>query len=130
MLRKSVVRALKTLKRQRMILEMVNKTDCVRTAKPQDFQVGDFVLRASRSCEDVRKHLGLSGREMELLMWVAAGFKKREIAARMGVTTATADTFRRRAYAKLGVGTGAAAVAIMSTCLAGAKVEEREPASI
>ena len=108
-----------------MILEMVNKTDCTQTAKQQDFQVGNFVLRARRSIEDVRDHLGLSGREMELLICVAAGLKKREIAARMGVTTATADTFRRRAYAKLGVGTGAAAVAIMSTCLAGAEVEER-----
>lgn len=105
-------------------MEMVNTTDCNRTRDHNEFQVGNFVLRTRRSCEEARKHLGLSAREIELLMWVAAGLKKHDIAQRMGVTAATADTFRRRAYAKLGVGTGSAAVAILSTYMAGSQVKE------
>lgn len=88
-----------------------------------DFRVGNFVLRSRRTCEQTRKHLGLSQREIELLMWVAGGLKKREIAERMGVATATADTFRRRAYAKLGVSSGSAAATIVSAYLAGTDVE-------
>lgn len=57
-------------------------------------------------------------------MHVSGGLTKHEIAAEMGVSPATADTFRRRAYAKLGVRTGSAAAAILTAFLAGTRVEE------
>ena len=90
------------------------------------FRVGNFALYSHRSCFDAKAHFGLSQRETELVMLVGAGHTKREIAKRMGVTAATADTFRRRAYTKLGVNSGTAAVAIMTAYLAGSRVEECE----
>ncbi len=89
------------------------------------FRVGNFALYSQRDCTQVRAQFGLSQREIELILYVAGGFKKHEIAKRMGVSSATTDTFRRRAYAKLGVNTGTAAVAIVSAYLAGTRVEER-----
>lgn len=90
------------------------------------FRVGNFALFSHRNCEQARAHFGLSSREVEILMHVAGGFTKQEIAARMGVSPATADTFRRRAYVKLGVNSGAAAVAIICSYLAGTRVEARK----
>jgi len=87
------------------------------------FRVGGFDLYPGRNCDAARVFFGLSHRETEFLMWLASGLTKREIAARMGVTASTTDTFRRRAYSKLGVGSGAAASAILSTYLAGAQVD-------
>ena len=89
------------------------------------FRVGNFMLLSHRNCVQAREHFGLSQREIELLMHVAGGFTKNEIAKLMGVSTATTDTFRRRAYVKLGVKTGTAAVAIICAFLAGTQVEER-----
>jgi DNA-binding CsgD family transcriptional regulator len=67
----------------------------------------------------------LSNREVEVVLHIAGGLTKQEIADQMGVSPATADTFRRRAYVKLGVNSAAAAVAIVSAYLAGTRVEER-----
>ncbi len=106
-----------------MNFDMVNTVTAECGEAHDEFRVGNYVLRLNRPCERTRKHLGLSRREFELLMWIGSGLKKREIAERMGVTPATADTFRRRAYAKLGVTTGSAAVAIVSAHLAGMEVE-------
>ena len=104
---------------------MTSKTTDLRLgAKGSIFRVGNFALYSYRSCSETRAHFGLSRRELELIMLVASGFTKREIAKQMGVTPATADTFRRRAYLKLGVSSGAAAVAIVTTYLAGSQVEE------
>lgn len=58
------------------------------------------------------------------MMWVCSGLTKNQIAQRMGVSPATVDTFRRRAYAKLGVGTSAAAASILTAFLAGTTVTE------
>ena len=86
------------------------------------FSVGKYDLYGKRTCEEARKYLRLSQREMELIVWVGSGFTKRQIAEHTGVSPSTADTFRRRAYAKLGVTTGSAAVAIVATFLAGSRV--------
>ncbi len=94
--------------------------------KENFFRVGNFALFSHRNCEQARAHFGLSGREVEILMHVAGGFTKQEIAEKMGVSPATADTFRRRAYVKLGVNSAAAAAAIICSYLAGTRVEERE----
>ncbi len=95
----------------------------------QRYEVGNFVLHSIRNCEEARERLGLSHREVELVIWVGSGITKREIAKKMGVSEATADTFRRRAYAKLGVSTGSAAVAIMTAFLAGTRVDNRKQAN-
>jgi|GEM_PF-3205618 len=87
------------------------------------FNVGRYSLYSHRTCREAREQLGLSNREVELLMWISSGLTKKQIAERMGVTSATVDTFRRRAYAKLGVSTGAAASAILAAFLAGTRVE-------
>lgn len=58
-----------------------------------------------------------------MVLHIAGGLTKQEIADRMGVSPATADTFRRRAYIKLGVKSGAAAAAIVTSYLAGTRVE-------
>ena len=86
------------------------------------FRVGNYYLQTNRSCAEARDHLGLSQREVELMLWVCSGLTKNQIAERMGVSPATVDTFRRRAYAKLGVGTSAAAAAILAAFLAGTQV--------
>lgn len=90
------------------------------------FRVGNFLLFSHRNCVQTRAHFGLSQREIELLMHVASGRTKHQIAELMGVSTATTDTFRRRAYVKLGVKTGTAAVAIICAFLAGTRVEEHK----
>ena len=102
---------------------MVNKKEASQGAPRADFSVGNNVSQARRTCEQTRQHLGLSNREIELLLCMGSGLKKHEIAARMGVTASTADTFRRRAYAKLGVSTASAAVAILVTYMAGSTVK-------
>ena len=105
-------------------------TDLVREFEPRAgtgcFQVGKFSLFSHRTCEQTREHFGLSSRETEIVLHIAGGFTKQEIAEKMGVSPATADTFRRRAYVKLGVNTGAAAVAIVTSYLAGTRVEVNE----
>lgn len=109
-----------------MNFDMVNSVTSESGEPRDEFRVGNYVLRLLRPCEKTRKHLGLSRREFELLMWIGSGLKKREIAERMGVTPATADTFRRRAYAKLGVSSGSAAVTIVLAHLAGTDVEVQD----
>ncbi|NAZ84744.1 response regulator [Kineococcus sp. T90] len=54
----------------------------------------------------------LSGRELEVLRLVASGCTNREAARRLGVSEATVKTHLVHAYAKLGVGDRAAAVAV------------------
>ena len=77
-------------------------------------RVGNFALFPTHNCQQAREHFGLSQREVELVMHVGGGLTKQEIADRMGVSPATADTFRRRAYVKLGVHSGSAAAAILA----------------
>lgn len=90
------------------------------------FRVGKFALFSHRTCEQTQAHFGLSSRETELVLHIAGGLTKQEIAQQMGVSPATADTFRRRAYVKLGVNSAAAAAAIVSSYLAGTRVESCE----
>ena len=90
------------------------------------FKIGNYNLYSQRKCSDAREHFGLSRREVELLVWVGTGLTKNEIADCMGVSPSTADTFRRRAYLKLGVGTSAAAIAILFSFLSGTQVEARD----
>ena len=47
----------------------------------------------------------------------------------MGVSDSTADTFRRRAYQKLGVNSAAEAVAIISAYLSGCVLERVDVAA-
>lgn len=101
-------------------------TDTGNQPDTKSFRIGKFALDSHRSCDQARVHFGLSGRETELVLYIACGLTKQEIAERMGVSPATADTFRRRAYVKLGVNSGAAAAAIVTSYLAGTRVEARK----
>ena len=89
------------------------------------YHVGNYTLHATRTCAEARDYFGLSQRELETVMHVGGGLAKQDMATRMGVSLATADTFRRRAYAKLGVHSGSAATSIVTAYLAGTLVEER-----
>ena len=89
------------------------------------YRVGNYKLHATRTCDQARDYFGLSQRELETVMHVGGGLTKQDMAERMGVSFATADTFRRRAYAKLGVHSGSAASSIITAFLAGTLVEER-----
>jgi DNA-binding CsgD family transcriptional regulator len=53
---------------------------------------------------------GLSRRESEVLSWVARGKTNSEVAAILGISRRTVDTFLSRTYQKLGVETRLAAV--------------------
>lgn len=55
---------------------------------------------ASRADEDPS---GLAPREIETLRWIASGFTHAQIATRMGLSTATVDTYAKRIRAKLNV---------------------------
>jgi DNA-binding CsgD family transcriptional regulator len=46
---------------------------------------------------------GLAPREIETLRWIASGFTHAQIATRMGLSTATVDTYAKRIRAKLNV---------------------------
>ncbi len=58
-----------------------------------------------------RADYGLSDREKEILQLVVSGMIKKEIASRLGLSVHTVDTYLRRIYEKLEVGTRTGAVA-------------------
>ena len=55
----------------------------------------------------VRKQVGLSEREVEVIKLVAQGFSNKEIARRLALSIKTAETYRARAADKLGLRTRA-----------------------
>jgi DNA-binding CsgD family transcriptional regulator len=65
-----------------------------------------------RVAPDDLASLGLSPRETEVLAWIAAGQSNADIAASLGLSPATIKHCLERIYAKLEVGTRAAAAAI------------------
>ena len=97
----------------------------IESPEAKFLRVGNFALFSHRNCQQARAHFGLSKRDVEVVLHIAGGLTKQEIADQIGVSPASADTFRRRAYAKLGVKSGAAAVAIVGAYLAGTRVEEQ-----
>ena len=54
----------------------------------------------------------LTAREREVLAWVAAGERSKEVAARLGITRRTVESYLNSIYTKLNVDSRAAAVAI------------------
>lgn len=93
------------------------------------FEVGHYTIRGHRNCDQARKALNLSNREFQILQLMAVGKTGRQIAGMMGVSDSTADTFRRRAYQKLGVNSAAEAVAIVSAYLSGCVLERVDVAA-
>lgn len=89
----------------------------------KSFEVGHYSIRGHRNCDQAREALNLSNREFQILQLMAIGKTGRQIAGILGVSDSTADTFRRRAYQKLGVNSAAEAVAIVSAYLAGCTLE-------
>ena len=58
-----------------------------------------------RTTADDATHERLSDREREVLMRVATGFSNKEIAAELGVSVKTVETYKARAAEKLGLKT-------------------------
>ncbi len=61
--------------------------------------------------------LGLTGREAEVLMWLARGKSNRDIAAILSVSPRTVDKHLEQVYSKIGVENRAAAVGVAVSCL-------------
>lgn len=93
------------------------------------FEVGKYSISGHRSCDEARERLKLSQREFQILQLMATGLTGRKIARELGVTESTADTFRRRAYQKLGVNTACEAIAILSAYLAGCDLQRAKVAA-
>ena len=64
--------------------------------------------------ESLKRDLGLTGRESEVLLWISRGKTNRDIAQILGLSPRTIDKHLEQIYAKLGVEnrTAAAAMAI------------------
>ncbi|MDJ0920313.1 MAG: helix-turn-helix transcriptional regulator [Henriciella sp.] len=86
------------------------------------FRVGKYVFHGVRSYEQARRGLGLSPRELEILCLLARGENSASISKTLGISDATIDTFRRRAYAKLGVHSSGSAIAILMAYLSGSNL--------
>jgi NarL family two-component system response regulator YdfI len=55
---------------------------------------------------------GMTGRELEVLRWVAEGERSKEIAVRLGISERTVKAHLASIYSKLGVDSRAAAIAV------------------
>jgi len=86
------------------------------------FRVGKYLFQGSRTFEQARRYLGLSPRETEILCLLARGENSSSISRALGISDATIDTFRRRAYAKLGVNSSGSAIAILMAYLSGSNL--------
>lgn len=80
---------------------------------------GEILLRLtfdepSAKPADLRKELGLTGRESEVLSWLSMGKTNRDIAQILGLSPRTIDKHLEQIYAKLGVENRTAAAAIAS----------------
>lgn len=90
-------------------------THAVREAlcggSPMNPRIARRVLEMFASLAPRRADYGLSEREKEILQLVVAGMIKKEIADRLHLSAHTVDTYMRRIYEKLQVGTRTGAVA-------------------
>jgi DNA-binding response OmpR family regulator/DNA-binding CsgD family transcriptional regulator len=78
---------------------------------------GELLLRLAHSEQaitpaDLRKELGLTGRESEVLSWISKGKTNRDIAQILGLSPRTIDKHLEQIYAKLGVENRTAAAAL------------------
>lgn len=67
-------------------------------------QLADLIQAALRGEAGARKQPELSPRERQALSWIARGFTHQQAATRMGVSTATVNTYVTRIRGKLGLG--------------------------
>jgi DNA-binding NarL/FixJ family response regulator len=78
---------------------------------------GELLLRLAHSEQsitpaDLRKELGLTSRESEVLSWISKGKTNRDIAQILGLSPRTIDKHLEQIYAKLGVENRTAAAAL------------------
>lgn len=92
-------------------------------------KIGHYDITGHRTCDEARERLKLSHREFQMLYFMANGLTGREISQKLGVTESTADTFRRRAYQKLGVNSACEAIAIVSAYISGGDLKTRKVAA-
>jgi DNA-binding response OmpR family regulator/DNA-binding CsgD family transcriptional regulator len=85
---------------------------------------GEFYFRLSetiegREAEALRAQLGLTAREAEVLVWIAAGKSNRDISEILNISPRTVNKHLEQVFTKLGVENRAAAAAIATRILAG-----------
>lgn len=87
--------------------------DCSVKARLMLAWIGKQSIRKARNLlENTERELpiGLSGREREVLQWVASGRRQADIAAILGLSQRTVENHLRRARLRLGVATTAQAI--------------------
>ena len=107
------------VERQPLIIENAGKYLQIKLLS--DFTTGDYILLtiekdSSRQWQKLQTY-GLSGRETEVLLWLAKGKTNLEIAAILGMSKRTAEKHLEHIFVKLGVETRAAAAAQMRKAL-------------
>jgi len=90
------------------------------SVKDKWLRIGNVEIKATRCQYDI--DLGLSDREIEVLLHLGAGRTVIETAKRIGVTTNTVGTFKARIFSKLQVNTTVEAVVIATAIITGAEV--------
>ena len=85
---------------------------------------GEILLRLtfdepSAKPAELRKELGLTGRESEVLSWLSMGKTNRDIAQILGLSPRTIDKHLEQIYAKLGVENRTAAAALAARIMGG-----------
>jgi len=105
----------KRVDREPLIVE--REGTCLTINLLNDFTTGDYILCITETDPTILVQnlhcYGLSCRETEVLTWLAKGKTNVEIAVILGMSKRTADKHLEHIFAKLGVETRAAAVAVM-----------------
>ncbi|MEQ8558707.1 MAG: helix-turn-helix transcriptional regulator [Henriciella sp.] len=105
---------------------MIKQNDAGAPACENRSRLGRFQFLPSRTLS--AGDFGLSAREAETLTFILQEIPLRDIAARMGVSMHTVDTFKRRLFEKLGVSTLAGAAAVAAAHLCGVALQPAEEA--
>lgn len=104
-------------KAERAPLTLEKEDKCLKIKLYNDFTSGDFILvLAEMTPSLVSPNLqgyGLSCRETEILIWLSKGKTNSEIGMILSISKRTVEKHLENTFAKLGVETRAAAVAIM-----------------
>ena len=63
----------------------------------------DALIHGTNGAESINNNSALSDRELQVLRSIAHGYSTKEIAAELGVSTKTVETYKHRASSKLGL---------------------------
>ena len=85
-------------------------------------RIGEYLVKVYPTYYNDPSKLPLSMRELDVLYWFSAGLRGPAVAKKIGVSPHTVDTYKRRVFEKLGVGTIAQASALAMAIATGADV--------